>query len=434
MEAENVFYSQGAWQVKDSLDTYTLMKSENCYEDVLCGSIYNTHFTYDSDECLDSMFLISCLGLNNCLGCVNLRHKKYCIFNEQYSKEEYEEKLKQYDFGSYSGLTKFKEEYNNFLKTQFRRYAFIYKSVNVTGDNILNCRNSKMIFDAYDKVEDSKYAIHTMEMKDGYDGYGIGAKGESLYEGVDFGHNSARMAFGVLTHSSMDMRYTYMCYSSKNLFGCIGLRNQEYCILNKKYSKKEYEELLPKIIEHMNEMPFVDKKGRVYKYGEFFPTDLCPFAYNETIAGEYFPLNIEKAKEYDFKWKEKEHKDYDVEIKTEEIPDHINDTPDSIVGKTIECMHNGECNDQCTEAFKIVPEELQFYKRMNLALPRLCPNCRHFDRLRRRNPVKIWHRQCMCTKEHQHHAGGCKVEFETSYAPDRPEVIYCEKCYQQEVY
>jgi len=25
-------------------------------------------------------------------------------------------------------------------------------------------------------------------------------------------------------------------------------------------------------------------------------------------------------------------------------------------------------------------------------------------------------------------------EFETAYAPDRPEIVYCEKCYQQEVY
>ena len=30
--------------------------------------------------------------------------------------------------------------------------------------------------------------------------------------------------------------------------------------------------------------------------------------------------------------------------------------------------------------------------------------------------------------------GYCDVKFETSYAPGRPEIIYCEKCYQQEVY
>ena len=99
-------------------------------------------------------------------------------------------------------------------------------------------------------------------------------------------------------------------------------------------------------------------------------------------------------------------------------------------------MHKGDCNEQCTEAFKILPEELQFYKRNNLALPRLCPNCRHYQRLQKRNPLKLWHRSCMCEKtKHANHLDiRCPSEFETSYAPDRPEIVYCEKCYQQEVY
>ncbi|MFZ1019649.1 MAG: hypothetical protein WAN61_01490 [Minisyncoccia bacterium] len=38
------------------------------------------------------------------------------------------------------------------------------------------------------------------------------------------------------------------------------------------------------------------------------------------------------------------------------------------------------------------------------------------------------------TIEHFHRQEKCAVEFETSYAPERPEIVYCEKCYQQEVY
>ena len=37
------------------------------------------------------------------------------------------------------------------------------------------------------------------------------------------------------------------------------------------------------------------------------------------------------------------------------------------------------------------------------------------------------------TVEHSHHKGKCPNEFETSYAPDRPEIVYCEQCYQAEV-
>jgi len=71
---------------------------------------------------------------------------------------------------------------------------------------------------------------------------------------------------------------------------------------------------------------------------------------------------------------------------------------------------------------------------MNLPLPHLCPNCRHYQRLKQRNPLKLWHRQCMCDKTNHDHEDKCVTEFETSYTPNKPEIIYCEKCYQQEVY
>ena len=79
----------------------------------------------------------------------------------------------------------------------------------------------------------------------------------------------------------------------------------------------------------------------------------------------------------------------------------------------------------CTEAFKIIPQELEFYKKLNLPLPRYCPNCRHHQRLKNRNPFKLYTRTCQ--KE------GCHNTFQTTYSPDRPEIVYCEKCYNKEV-
>lgn len=246
--------------------------------------------------------------------------------------------------------------------------------------------------------------------------------------------NASHNAFGVLNHGGMENYYTYMCYNSKNIFGCVGIRNREYCILNKQYKKEEYEILVEKIKKDMDNNPYIDHKGRAYKYGEFFPPELSPFYYNETIAEDYYPITKEKALKFGFKWKEKEKKSYSINIKSGDLPDHIRDVPENIVGKVIECAHRGECEEQCTEAFKIRQDDLNFYKINNIALPRLCPNCRHYERLAQRNPLKLWHRTCMCDKTHPHHQGKCNVEFETSYAPDRPEIIYCEKCYQQEVY
>ena len=212
------------------------------------------------------------------------------------------------------------------------------------------------------------------------------------------------------------------------MFGCSQIRKGKYCILNKQYTKEEYEQLVPKIIEHMNNMPYVDKKGRVYKYGEFFPPELSPFSYNETIAQEYFPLTKEQAIEQGYSWKESEERNIQITIKSEDLPDYIKDVDDTIIKEIIQCAHKGECNEQCTTAFKIIPQELEFYKKMNLPLPRLCPNCRHYQRLKQRNPLKLWHRKCMCngnksengiytnTIAHQHGDSACPNEFETTYS------------------
>jgi hypothetical protein len=82
------------------------------------------------------------------------------------------------------------------------------------------------------------------------------------------------------------------------------------------------------------------------------------------------------------------------------------------VDEIIECEHKGQCSDRCSTAFKITSEELSFYRRFNIPLPRICYGCRHYSRLHKRNPMKLWHRKCM--KE------GCDNEFETSYSPKRP--------------
>ncbi len=421
---EDLAYCAGAVNSKNSLDVYKVMNVVDSYDDVLCGDMNRVFFSYDSDESVSSAFLHACKNMIDCLGCINLRNKSYHIFNKPYSKEEYAKERAKYDFGSFKALTEFKEKFKEFIRQYPRRHGFIFKSINSTGDNILNCKNVHMAFDAFGDIEDSKYLVHVAyKTRDVYDAYGAGDNISNSYEVVDTGLDATRNFFTVFTHTCQNVYYTYACHNSKDLFGCVGLRNQQYCILNKQYIKEEYEALVPKIIEHMNNMPYVDGKERAYKYGEFFPAEISPFAYNETIAQEYFPLTKEQIKELGYQWKEPETRNYTIDIKSEDLSDHIKDVEDSIIGKVIECGHAVNCNEQCSTAFKIVPQELQFYKKMNLALPRICPNCRHYGRLRQRNPLKLWHRNC----------AKCSKEIQTSYAPDRSEIIYCESCYQQEV-
>jgi hypothetical protein len=367
--SEDTYYSTGASGLKNCVDIYKIQKSEQCYEDVMSGTLYNTHFSYDSDDSINSFFIKTCVNCTDCICCVNLHNKKYCIFNEQCTKEEYLQKKQEIDFGSYKILSQFKKQYKEFILKFPHRYAMIIKSINSTGDAIMNSKNIKSCFDAYGNVEDSKYLSHGFGQKDSYDMYGYGIA-SLMYEGIDSGIKASNVYFSCITHGCMNTYYTYMCYNGKNLFGCIGIRKGEYCILNKKYTKEEYYELLPKIIKHMSEMPYVDKNGCVYKYGEFFPSELSPFTYNETIAQEYFPKNIDEIIERGYIYRKPVDRNYKITIKSEDLPDNIKDVNDSILEEIIACPNNGSEVTLCTEAYKIVKDELEFLRNHNIALPR----------------------------------------------------------------
>ncbi len=421
---ENVFYSNACHFIKDSQDNSYSKKLDLCYECIDSQESSMSGNLEKCKDCLDSHFLYNCNGCFSCILCSNLRNQKYCILNKKYSKEEYEKLKETYLNGSFLTRQKNIELFKELKLNSIHKENSNIQTKDCTGNNIWNCDNCKKSFNIF-KSQNCKFVNDIdSDLKDSVD-LSCAAEGELMYEGTSV--SGSNLFFDILVGFSLNVLYSIYCIkNNKNIFGCVSLRNKQYCILNKQYTKEQYEELVPKIIKHMDDMPYVDSMGRVYKYGEFFPSELSPFAYNETVAQEYFPLTKEQALKQGYKWKDKEERNYTIDIYNIDIPDNINDINDDITTKIIECAHKGECNQQCTLAFKIIPEELSFYRRMNLPIPRLCPNCRHYERLSQRNPMKLWQRKCM--KE------GCNNEFETSYAPERPEIVYCEKCYQQEVY
>ncbi|MFA6000054.1 MAG: hypothetical protein WC783_03710 [Candidatus Paceibacterota bacterium] len=422
---ERVYFGNQIFNSRDSSDIAFSEKVEFSYEIFESQRLNKVFFSRHSTDCIESYYLIDCRNCINCFGCVGLVNKQYHIWNIPHTKEEYADFIKKNNVGSYEKHREFVKKLKELELSKPHRYARIYKSVNSDGDDLFEARNTHMAFTSR-QVEDSKYLFFIRNnVKNCYDNDFQGFNTELVYE-VAHGFGGFNTAFGTRNLYNHDARYNEECHDCSNIFGCEGLRKKQYCILNKQYSKEEYEQLVSRIIEQMKSTPYIDKKGRVYGYGEFFPIELSPFAYNESIAQEYFPLNEEQSGEGGYVWRTTEKRNYKIDINNEDIPDDIQDVQDDIVNKVLACEHAGSCMEQCTEAFKIVSEELKFYKRMNLPLPRLCPNCRHYTRLKQRNPLKLWHRKCM--KE------GCDNEFETSYAGDRPEIVYCERCYQAEVY
>ena len=443
---ENLVYSSQCGDVRDSSDVLTANSSELCYEVIKGMKLYHCAFAENSENCSDCSFIYDCKGCQYCFGCTNLRNKSYYFFNKPYAKEEYQEKIDNFKLGDRDGLERVRGLFEEEKLKSVRRPAFLVKSSNSTGDYLDQCESCKYCFGIRLGARNCKFCINGgYSLNDSYDTFGCGDNGELLYESIDAGLSGSRFFFDVVAYGGTNVLYSVNCHGSENLFGCIGLRNKQYCILNKQYTKEGYHSLLPKIIDQMDKMPYIDKIGRIYKFGEFFPTELSPFAYNESLAYEHFPYTKDNAEKCGYPWRELPKNEYKITIRTEEIPKDIAIISESIVKEVLECGHKRDCLDNCVGSFRITPQELSIYKKIGVALPILCPNCRHMERIRRANPLFLWHRKCRCvggasengvyknTAEHSHRTDSCLNEFETSYSPDRREIVYCESCYNSEV-
>jgi len=434
-KSEDIFYSKQVFPGnKACLDSEVIHENERGYELVFSSRNYDSRFLVRSNECVESGFLFDCSNCINCFMSSSLRNKSYVFRNQQLTRDKYLKEMENLSLDSYLMQEELKKEFFDLCEKAIYRFAVIKNSDSCTGDFIENSKNAKYSFNL-ESTENSKYLIFgSNTIHDSYDALCIGDN-QSSYEITDCGGGSNKIMFCFGVSTCHELTYCAMSKNIRNCFGCVGLENKQYCILNKQYSKEEYEALLPKIINHMNEMPYTDKKGNIYKYGEFFPMEFSPFPYNESLAYEEFLMTKEEAEMEGYVWREREKKEYKPTIKSNELPDRLTDTEDSILNEAIACPNMGHMDTQCTVAYRIMPDELRFYRLMKIPLPRFCPNCRYYERKKWKNPYKLWRRGCMCDKDsHSHGKEKCKIEFETSYAPDRTEIVCCEKCYQQEVY
>ena len=421
---ENIAYSFRLSGSEDCVDTYEAKDSSLCYETFSIVDCERMFWSSDCANCYNVWFSSNCRNCNDCFGCVNLRNKKYCIFNEQYSKEKYEEQFKKNYDGSLSKIKETLKKVESMRKKFPVQYIHGNRNKNVTGDYVYASNNAIECFVVHN-IDNARFSQFVRHSKDVYDYTNWGLACELIYESANCGDNSQNLRFCYeCWPASFDLDYCIECHSSSNCFGCVGLQKAQYYIFNKQYPKEEYFSLRSKIIEHMNTMPYISNDGLIYKYGEFFPSEFSPLKYEESSASDYFPQN-------NYSKVSSSHK---IKILSSDLPEKIADVGDSIIGKIIECQDLQKCVHRCIGAFKITDMEFKFYKRFNVSIPRTCPNCRFYTRMDKLNPIKIWNRRCMCEKNTHQHKNKCSIEFKTNYSPENPQILYCEDCYKRELY
>lgn len=406
---EDCLYGAYSTKNRNCLDCLWIYGSELLYECMFTKNSYDSKFLDHCEDSRDCFFSRDLKGCANCLFCANLRQKKFCIFNEQNSEEEYRRILTSLNLQTFSGLEAAKQTYRTELPRRFPVRALVQvQCEDCTGDTLSNCKNMRQCFYASDS-EDCAYGLQVdgtySSMDIDYMGFD---RSERCYETIGCLGLFHSIACNACWNGS-GLRYCQNCFSCSDCFGCISLQQQKSCILNMQYSKEEYAELSQNIVDHMT---------TAGEWGAFFPASISPFAYNESMAQDWLPLKKSDALERGYSWREDEQTADTVKvIDAKALPQSIDDIPDDVLNWAIRCAETGRL-------FRILKKELDFYRQTHTSLPHIHPDERHRHRKTLRNPRKLWQRAC----------GKCEKPISTTYAPGRPETVYCEKCYLQEVY
>lgn len=261
-----------------------------CYECIECAQLDTCFYC---KKCKNSQNLLFCYSLENCsdcIGSVGLTNKKFCIFNQQYTEEEYVKYKKSLNLCYREHVDMLARQ----LEELLRATPLPTDSAEPTTDDCcLDCSNTTNSY------------------------------------------------------------YSDSCKNCHNVFGCIGLRDAHYCILNQQYTKEDYETTVAKIIEQMTQ------EGT---WKTFFPESMSPFAYNDSLAQVYVPLTKEEVLAKGLQWREADAKEFGPQNLV--VPYEIAEVPDSICYEILACEKTGR-------NFCVTPTELIFLRRHNLPVPRL---------------------------------------------------------------
>jgi len=405
-KTENLLYGYRAIDTKDSIDVSHIFNLDQCYDCTYCFGSYNLFFSKNCRDCIESAFLFDCRNCSYCFMCSNIRGKSYCIENIQYTKEEYEEKMKAVNLGSHTELQKYKNQYAEMLKKNtVHRENFNIKTYGSIGTYMTNCNNCINVF-SWEDSENCINCLRGLHTKDSIDMTGcwyIEVSGNNSCS-----TNGYQVKYSIWCDGIRYSEYCDQCLEVDYCFGCVGLRKKKHCILNKQYTEEEYEILKKKIITDMI------ARG---EYGKFPPYSLGLCPYNFTTAAIYFP---EVDKEYVEKrggyWEEPETKIIEG-LPTVELPDSITEVDSAICRQALVCPVTGW-------RYNIAEAELAFLKRKNIALPRV-----HFDVRTKQRLAALSQ-----TKGESYHCTYCTKDIVAYYpASWGYEHIACEECYLRKI-
>lgn len=408
----NSFYCTVALDAEDCSLIFTGKHTSKSHHVLESERIFNSKYISVSHDCMDSVFLFDCRNCKNCFGATNKRNCEYIFFNEQLTKEEYEQRVSQIDLGKRSVVKEYFEKWDNLLMNDtVWPENFNERTTDCTGDYLTDATRCYSCFSSVSGAVDNFQTCWS---------FGKSEEVSNSWAPKD----SSRCHYCITTPGSSDCKFCFRCIQSENCeycvmavncrdcFGCVGLQRKEFCIFNKQYSEEEYwlkmDEIKCKMLEDG-------------EYGKYFPVSFSgtyvpesgPVIYSglspeelEKFGGNKFDVNAEGATG-------SERIDQSKMRRADEVPNSIDDLTDDWIGVPI-------MDEAAGRTFSFLKPEIEHYRRLRIAPPN-----NHF--IRRMVDVSFAGQLCVlethsCTKCDKEILTSCNKRY-----PDRK--IYCKECY-----
>ncbi len=242
VDSEHCLYYFDGVRSKYCVDGDYCVECELLYESVDTYQCYNSNYLIYCARLYDSFYCRDCMDGHDLFGCVHLKQKQYCIFNKQYSKEEYHSQVnKLLKLPAELHLQKVQELYESYPLGP----TFVTHSENCDyGNHVHYAKNCYLCFDVA-RSENCGYMYDTFYTKNSYD-LTYCYKSELCYECVD-SSRSYNCDFIEWSTGCFDCAYLFDCNDCHNCWGCVGIKHKRFCILNKQYTEVEYKQKIDEI-------------------------------------------------------------------------------------------------------------------------------------------------------------------------------------------
>jgi hypothetical protein len=222
--------------------------SQLCYESVDANICFDSNYLEDCTNIRDSSYCVRATNSNDLFGCVNLQNKSFCIFNRQLSETEYREQVKKYKAWPAEKVLAMIEE----LKLLYP-LTQTHESNNENspyGNYVYHSKNSYMCFNAQHNKE-CGYIYESSHHTSCYD-VTYSSENELCYEVTDSG-KCFNSNYVVYSYNCQDSWYVINGLNVKDSLGSVNRGHRQYEILNRKFSKEDYEQKSKEILKGLSE-------------------------------------------------------------------------------------------------------------------------------------------------------------------------------------